>query len=213
VTNSFAKIYDRADAEFEFDLTFRVLESTLWQDEHCFLPPFNLILVLLYPFKLILPRRNYRGLERFFFFALCWPMMLLVWFLEVLGRLVGLAWWSEEEDRRKKMEKEVVAVVDGERREITRLDPRLETVTARAKTPEERMEARKASVMAAEMNTSFSQRHHPNSPRRRSEPPEEQARMLALLEMLASRVEELGGKLDEANSRIEDLSRARQGGN
>lgn len=230
VTNSFMRVYERADAEYEFDLTcelfvlslvrfergqeganlihlsfprlaVRVLESTLWQDEHCFLPPFNIILPFLYPFRLVLPTKAYRFFERFIFFTLCWPMMLLVWVLEVLARIFTLLVGSGEEETVKagKLEKELVAALDGERREITRLEAPLADKTTSK-------QSHKQSDSKDDIPPSVTHKT-PGSPRRKSEGQDEQTRLVMLLEVLAARVEELGGKLDEANARIEELTR------
>ncbi|KAI9026338.1 hypothetical protein DFJ74DRAFT_766679 [Hyaloraphidium curvatum] len=197
VTNSFLRIVERADAEYEFDLTYRVLESTLWQDEHPFLPPFNLIQILLYPFRLVLPRAAYRPLERAAFYALCWPLLVLVWLLEVAEAALGAFAHPEGPMRviregatppgkgREKMGRELVEVVDGERRGITRLEG-LGAAPAGEGQPAAR------------------------SPRKSvSGPSEGDGRVVALLEALAGTVRELSGKLDEANAKIAELQRSR----
>lgn len=215
VTNSFSKIYERTDAEYDFDLTFRVLESTLWQDEYSFLPPFNIIQVFIYPLRLVLPPQMYRGLERFTYFALCWPLILLVWALEVLSKLIGLIWPANEEvSLGGKLGREVVAAVDGERREITRLGS---LVGASGRNLQSRGSGASGGLKDEALPTTSGSFGHRagGSPRKhsiavsRAGDDAAQTRMLALLETLAGKVEELGTKLDAANARIEVLSRNR----
>ncbi|KAI9034515.1 hypothetical protein DFJ74DRAFT_716310 [Hyaloraphidium curvatum] len=84
---SFSKVIENAEAEFQFSLALRVVEHALADVLYPFLPPFNLVELAILPLKLVLPHHSYEPLTRGLLKIVCAPFLVAIWLAELLSVL------------------------------------------------------------------------------------------------------------------------------